>query len=856
MTNHWIDLRNSDCILIMGANPAENHPVSMRWVLKARDDNNATLISVDPRFTRTSAVADVYTRLRCGTDIALLGGMIKYILDNNRLHREYVVNYTNAAFLIHDEYDFDEVAGLFTGYDAEKRKYMKESWQYQLGEDGEPAKDPSLQHPKCVFQLMKKHYARYSFEAVSGVSGTPIEDLEKVYETFTATAAADKAGTIMYAMGWTQHTAGTQNIRAMAVIQLLLGNIGRAGGGVNALRGESNVQGSTDHCLLFHILPGYLKTPKASQQTLKEYNDKYTPKQLGKLSANWWGNYPKYSVSLLKSMFGAAATRENDFGYGWLPKLDDGTDYSWLTLFDEMYRGNIRGFFAWGQNPACSGANANKVRRALAGLDWLVSVNIFPNETGWFWQDENLGIEPKDIGTEVFVLPAAASVEKEGSITNSGRWMQWRYKAADPPGVSGKGALPDARIMNLIYVELKKLYQAEGGALPDPILELKWDYFNKAGECDVHDVAKEINGYFLEDVEFPEKGKRFKKGDLVPSFSYLKDDGSTSSGNWLYCASYTNEGNMAARRVRETEGIGLNPQWSWCWPLNRRILYNRASVDLDGRPWDEQTPVIRWVPVPINTAAADPKKGKWTGDVPDGGWPPMQVDPQNTRHPFIMKPEGHARLFAMELADGPLPEHYEPMESPLTVNPFNQQMLNPATRPFEGEHDGHAEPGSKEFPYVCSTYRVTEHWQTGVMSRHIPWLLELQPQLFVEMSKELAKEKKIEPGQRVWVSSKRGSLMAIALPTARLKPLQIVDPQTKEKIEVHQVGLPWCFGWLTPRGTGGLSANLLTPGIGDANTMIPETKAFMVNVEKAKPEDAPRGHLVPTRVPTKETGDG
>ncbi len=841
MTNHWIDIRNSDCILIMGANPAENHPCSFKWVLQAKD-NGAPLISVDPRYTRTSAMADIYARLRSGTDIAFLGGMLKYILDRDLIHRDYVVNYTNAAFLIADDFEFED--GIFSGYDPQTRKYDKATWKYQLAElpdgsaegtPGEPLKDPTLEHPKCVYQLLKKHYARYDLDTVSGVTGTPVDDLKRVFRTFAETAAPQKAGTIMYAMGWTQHTAGTQNIRAMAIIQLLLGNIGKAGGGVNALRGESNVQGSTDHALLFHILPGYLKTPKASLPTLAAYNAKYTPKPLGKLSANWWSNYPKYSVSLLKSMFGRAATAENDFGYAWLPKLDDAENYSWLSIFDEMYNGNIKGFFVWGQNPACSGANAGKVRQGLAKLDWMVNVNIFPSETGWFFQDKNLGIKPEEIHTKVFILPAAVSVEKEGSITNSGRWMQWRYKAADSPGQ----ATPDAEIINMIYQELKKLYQEEGGKFPDPIVNLKWDYFDQHGECDVHAVAKEINGYFLEDVEFPDQGKSFQAGDLVPSFAYLKDDGSTSSGNWLYCHSYTADGNMSARRTRETEGIGLNSQWAWCWPVNRRIIYNRASVDLMGRPWDERHPVI--------TFTGEVENGKyvtkqWEGDVPDGGWYPMQ-NPDGTMRDdsklaFIMKPEGHAQIFATSLADGPFPEHYEPLETPLTENPFSGRLLNPAVRKWIGEADPHAERGSEEFPYVCSTYRVTEHWQTGVMSRHCPWLLELQPQLFVEMSRELAAEKGIRPGERVWVSSKRAAVMAIALPTARLKPLRV------QGMTIHQVGLPWCFGWKMPPGTGGDSANLLTPNIGDANTMIPETKAFMVNIEKAAPEDAPPGHLV------------
>jgi len=823
MTNHWIDLKNSDCIIIMGSNAAENHPCSFKWVLQAKE-KGAKLINVDPRFTRTSSVADIYARLRSGTDIAFLGGMIKYITDNDLIHKDYVVNYTNGAFLIADDFKFDEIEGVFSGYNPETRKYDKGTWKYQMEADGEPKKDPTLQDPRCVYQLLKKHYSRYTPEKVSAVTGTPVADLKKVYETYAATGQSDKAGTIMYAMGWTQHTAGTQNIRTMAMIQLLLGNIGRAGGGVNALRGESNVQGSTDHCLLFHIIPGYLKTPKASQPTLEAYNTAYTPKTMGKLSANWWQHYPKYSVSLLKSMFGEAATKENDFGYGWLPRLDDGANYSWLTIFDEMYNGNIKGLFAWGMNPACSGTNVSKVRKALAKLDWLVNVNIFPSETGWFFQDKNLGIKAKNIKTEVFVLPAAASVEKEGSITNSGRWMQWRYKGANPPG----DAQPDAEIINKIYEELKKLYEG-GGAFPDPIVNLKWDYFDEHTHPEgvAHAVAREINGYFLQDVDFGAKGS-FKKGQLVPSFAFLKDDGSTSSGNWLYCQSYTEKGNMAARRDRkqtpEQAAIGLFPNWSWCWPINRRIIYNRASVDPMGNPWDPKRSVIAW------------KDGKWVGDVPDGGWPPLKnpddSDNPASRYAFIMKPDGHAQIFATTLADGPFPEHYEPLETPVTKNLFNNQMVNPAAKLWSGPADACSTCGSPDFPLVCSTYRVTEHWQSGVMTRHTPWLLEMQPQLFVEMSKELAEEKGIASGDQVRVCSIRGVVTAIAQVTARYKPMEImVDGVTKKK--VHQVGLPWHFGWKMPEdGSGGDSANMLTPNVGDANTMIPETKAFMVDISK------------------------
>ncbi len=801
MTNHWIDIRNSDCILIMGSNAAENHPISMKWVMKARE-KGAKLISVDPRFTRTSARADFYTSLRSGTDIAFLGGMIKYILDNKKYFEPYVSEYTNASFIVGDEYGFED--GLFSGYDPKKRAYDKSTWAFKTNGDGIPKKDKSLEDPRCVFQLLKEHFSRYTPEKVSEITGTPTEDLKQVYEMYSSTGAKGKAGTIMYAMGWTQHTVGVQNIRTMAIIQLLLGNIGVAGGGVNALRGESNVQGSTDHCILFHIWPGYLKTPSASLATLKAYNDKFTPKAADPKSANWWSNYPKYSVSLLKSFFGDKATKENEFGYSWMPKLDDGENYSWLMLFDAMFNGDIKGFFAWGQNPACSGANANKVRQGLAKLDWLVNVNIFDNETGSFWKGPEM--DPKSIGTEVFMLPAAASVEKEGSITNSGRWAQWRYKACDPPGE----ARPDGDIMTELMMKIRELYKKDGGKFPEPILNLKWDYITD-GKFDAHKVAKEINGYFQKDVEV--KGKKFKKGDLVPSFAFLQNDGSTSSANWLYCQSYTGKGNMMARRKKDDPtGIGLYSEWSWCWPVNRRILYNRASVDLKGQPWSTEHPVIKWT------------GEKWVGDVPDGGWPPM-VNEEKTKYPFIMKPSGFAHVFGPGRNDGPFPEHYEPLECPVPKNAMSGQFVNPTIKIFTGEMDTHLTCDPR-YPLVATTYRVTEHWQTGIMTRWQPWLLEAEPQLFVEMSEELAELRGIKNGDTCNVSSTRGEVECIAMVTTRFRPFKL------GKVTVHQVGLPWCFGWRQPK-EGGDSANLLTPNVGDPNTMIPESKAFMVNVKKA-----------------------
>ena len=821
MTNHWTDLENADVVLVMGSNAAENHPISFKWVTRAKE-KGAMLINVDPRFTRTSSKSDIYAPIRSGADIAFLGGMIKYIIDNKLYFDKYVKLYTNASFLVNPNFELPgDNAGVFSGYDPKTRKYDKASWSFQKDASGIIKKDPTLKDPNCVFQQLKRHFSRYDADTVSKITGTPKDLLMKVYKAYATSGKPGKAGTIMYAMGWTQHTVGTQNIRTMAIIQLLLGNMGVAGGGVNALRGESNVQGSTDHCLLFHILPGYLKTPSASLQTLKAYNDKFTPTTADPKSANWWGNYPKYSVSLLKAFFGSNATAGNDFGYGWLPKLDDGANYSWLTLFDEMDKGAIKGFFAWGQNPACSGANANKVRRAMGKLDWMVNVNIFDNETCSFWKGP--GMNPSQIKTEVFFLPCAGFFEKEGSITNSGRWMQWRYKAVEPAGES----LPDGEIISELVHKVKALVNAKGSKFPDPIMRMTWDYGPKKPDgslrkFDTHEVAKEINGYFLEDKNI--KGTLYKKGTLVPSFAFLQDDGSTSSGNWLYCNSYTEKGNMAARRNnKDTSGIGLYLEWSWCWPVNRRIIYNRASVDEYGKPWDKEQPVIYW------------NGSSWVGDVPDGGWPPLSNDAA-TRYAFIMKPEGHAHIFGPGLAEGPFPEHYEPLECPVEKNliPGNPIRISPTVKMFSKEGEGEGQDVfmscDPRYPLICSTYRVSEHWQTGLMTRWQPWLAELQPSMFVEMSKELANDKGIRNGETVTVKSARGEVDCVAIVTDRFKPF-IIAGQT-----VHQVGIPWHYGWSTtdyqngPGLTFGDSANLLTPTVGDSNTMIPESKAFMVNV--------------------------
>jgi len=795
MTNHWVDIKNSDCILIMGSNAAENHPISFKWVMKAKE-KGATLIHVDPRFTRTSAHADIYAPLRSGADIAFLAGLAKYIIDNDLIQKDYVVNYTNASFLLVDEFKFED--GVFSGYNPETGKYDKSTWKFQTDKDGLPLKDKDLKNPRCVYQMLKKHYERYTLDKVAEICGTPKELIEQVYKAYAATGKADKSGTIMYAMGWTQHTVGVQNIRAMAINQLLLGNIGMAGGGVNALRGESNVQGSTDHCLLVHILPGYLATPKASEQTFADYNKNHTPTTNDPMSANWWGNFPKYSASLLKAMW---PETDMEKSYMWLPKGEDGKNYTWLYMFDEMSKGTFKGFFAWGQNPACGGANSNKTREALAQLDWMVNVNLFDNETGSFWRGPNM--DPKAIKTEVFFLPCCAFIEKEGSITNSGRWMQWRYQGPEPMGETRS----DGHIIVELLEKLQAKYKKNPGKLADPVLNLSVDMWKDDHGFNSHKVAKLINGYFLKDVTV--KDKTYKKGELVPSFAFLQADGSTCSGNWLYCNSYTEKGNMAARRDKAQTDmqaeIGLFPNWSWCWPVNRRIIYNRASVNLKGEPYAPQKPVIKWT------------GEKWAGDVPDGGWPP------GSKHAFIMKPSGFSHIFGPGRADGPFPEYYEPLECPVIEHPFSKQLHNPTALQFKKEEKAVCDP---RFPFVCSTYRVTEHWQTGLMTRYQGWLIEAEPQMFCEISEELAELRGIANGDKVWVESVRGKVWAKAIVTKRLTPFTVMG-QT-----VHQVGIPWHYGWITPKN-GGDSANLLTPSVGDPNTGIPETKAFMVNVTKA-----------------------
>ena len=803
MTNHYIDIKNADVILIMGSNAAEMHPISFKWVLRAKEERGAKIIHVDPRFTRTSAQADYYVALRSGTDIAFLGGMIKYILDNNKYFEEYVRDYTNASFIVDEKFSFSD--GLFSGYDPATRKYDKSTWTIKLDDKGIPQKDPTFQNPRCVLQMLKAHYSRYDLEKVSAITGTPVEDLKTVYELYASTGVRDRAGTELYALGWTQHTVGVQNIRTMSIIQLLLGNMGIAGGGINALRGEPNVQGSTDHAILSHILPGYLKAPVASLATLEEYLKKNTPTTKEPQSANWYQNTPKYMVSLLKAWYGDKATKENDFGYTNVPKLDDGQDCTVLNMIDRMYEGKIKGFTCIGQDPAVSLPNTNKVREAFTKLDWMVHVNIFDNETASFWKGP--GMDPKKIKTEVFLIPAAASMEKEGSMSNSGRMLQWKYVAETPPG----DALSVGDLLYRLVNKLKESYKKQKGAFPDPIVNLVWNYADAKGNYDALATSKAVNGYFLEDVTIGDK--TYKKGQCVPGFANLQADGKTSCGNWIYSGAFTADGTnlMARRKKDDPTGLGLYPEWGWAWPVNRRILYNRASVDKDGQPFDPSRALLKWV------------DGKWVGDVPDGPWPPLS-DKEKGKLPFIMKPDGVGALFGPGLAEGPFPEHYEPLEGPLAKNLLSSQLSSPVIKIFKKECDLYSGCDPK-FPFVCTTYSCTEHWCTGAETRWMSWLTEAQPQAYVEISKELAELRGIKNGEKVRVESPRGKVECVAMVTTRFRPFK-VGGQT-----VHQVGLPYNYGWLVPKDCGD-TANLLTPTAGDANTMTPEYKAFMVNVTK------------------------
>lgn len=806
MTNSWVDIKNADFILVMGGNAAEAHPVGFRWAIEAKKQRGAKLVVVDPRFNRTASVADLYAPIRAGSDIVFLGGVINWLIANDKIHWDYVKAFTNAEVIVGEGYGFDE--GLFSGYDAEKGKYDRGSWSYELDGKGEVKTDPTLQNPRCVWNLMKAHYARYTPDVVTDLTGTPKDDFLKICAMLGETAVPDKVGTVLYALGWTQHTTGAQNIRTMAMIQLLLGNIGMPGGGVNALRGHSNIQGLSDLGLLSTSLPGYLTLPSEKDHPdYASYITKTTPKSQREHQLNYWGNTPKFFVSLMKWFWGDKATKDNNWGYDWLPKWDK--MYDVLQIMEMMYQGQINGFIVQGFNPMGSFPDANKVTEAFSKLKYMVIIDPITTETSTFWQNhgEMHNVDPAKIQTEVFRLPSTCFAEEDGAIVNSARWLQWHFKGAEPPGE----AKSDQEILGEIFVALRELYRKEGGKVVEPILNVAWNYRDPKGPTP-EELAMELNGRALADIPDPvDKTKLLaKKGEQLAGFAALQDDGSTMCACWIFSGCWTQAGNQMSRRDNTDTGLGNTPGWAWAWPANRRILYNRASCDVAGKPWDASRNLISW------------NGARWAGgDVPD-----FKVDspPSDGMGPFIMNPEGYGRLFSVDkLVDGPFPEHYEPMETPLGTNPLHPKVVNsPAVRIFKSDRDRLGK--HTEFPYVGTTYRLTEHFQFWTKSVRLNAIA--QPEQFVEISEVLAKEKGIVAGDWVKVSSNRGYIRAKAVVTKRMKPL------TVNKQTVHQIGIPLHWGWETVAKKGYLT-NALSPAVGDCNTQTPEYKAFLVNLEKA-----------------------
>lgn len=896
MTNGWVDIKNADMILCMGGNPAENHPCGFKWAIEAKKTRNAKLISVDPRFTRTSANADLFVQIRAGSDIAFLGGIINYAIQNNRIARDYLINFTNAAFIIKEGFKLPE-DGLYSGFDPATQTYDKATWNYEEGGNltgkvsgteaaagatseatassghapsqnaAQPAEgdkggagqghqaggpvaakaaegpkappslppntayDLTLQHPRCVFQLLKKQYSRYTPEMVSKITGASVDQFLKAADMFTSIRKdgdMKKVGTMLYALGWTQHTYGTQIIRTAAMLQLMLGNIGRAGGGINALRGHSNIQGATDMAGVFDILPGYLKVPNPSlDPDFATYLKRTTPtssKPSEWDSYNYWSNTPKFAVSFLKSMYGDAATKENDWAFHYLPKIE--RRYSWNDIWTDMYNGTVKGIFAFGMNGVMIGPDSQKNIDALKKADWLVVCEIYPDETSEFWRSPGITRDDmKNINTAVYRLPGAGFAEKDGNFVNSARWLQWKYVAVPPPGQ----ARVDQEILARIFLKVRELYQKEGGKFADPVLNLSWSYTTPQNPS-LSECAKEINGKALADVTDPATNQTIKAGQQLPGFAWLRDDGSTMCGNWLYSGSWTEAGAMTQRRgTDDPSGLGIYPNWAWSWPANRRVMYNRASCDGNGQPWDSSRKQIWW----------SESAQRWVGnDIPD-----FKADspPKDHMGPFIMNPEGVGRIFVplAGLADGPFPEHYEPFESPI-ANPLHaNQSNNPVVKKFKTPLDKFATLGD-EFNVVCTTYRLTEHYH--YWTKNNPMNVELVPEPFVELPEELASEMSITGGQKIKVTSARGVYIAKAMVTKRIKPMMIDGKKT------YQIGIPIHWGYRgiaedgaspeDPAGSGTpLTAhtptNMLSPTVFDPNAYTPEYKAFLVKIEKA-----------------------
>ena len=808
MTNHWVDIKNADLILIMGGNAAEAHPCGFKWVTEAKAHNKARLIVVDPRFTRSASVADVYAPIRTGTDITFLGGVISYLLTNDKIQHEYVKSYTDFTFIVREDFSFTE--GIFSGYNAEKHNYDKSSWDYEMGADGFVKTDPTLAHPRCVYQLMKKHYERYTPEMVARVCGTPKEKFLQICEMMASTATTNRAMTILYALGWTQHTVGSQNVRAGAMVQLLLGNIGIAGGGMNALRGHSNIQGLTDLGLMTQLLPGYINLPVDTEQTWDQFIAARASKPLRPNQLSYWQNADKFMVSFMKAWWGNAATAENHWCYDYLPKLDK--FYDMLQFFELMNQDKITGFICQGFNPLAAAPNKNKLNLALAKLKFLVIADPLATETSEFWRNfgEHNDVDPAQIKTEVFRLPTSCFAEENGSLTNSARWLQWHWQGAEPPGE----AQSDLYIMGELFTRMRAMYKADGGAFPDPILNLSWPYA-RPNEPTAEELAMEYSGKALKDLADPKDPTKItrKAGEQLAGFAELRNDGSTSSGCWIFCGAWGPTGNLMARRDNsDPTGIGNTVNWAFAWPSNRRGLYNRASCDPSGKPFNPDRKLISW-----NGTA-------WGGaDIPDFK---ADEDPAHGMGPFIMNPEGVARFFARGgMNEGPFPEHYEPMETPLAKNPLsaNQPLAlsNPAARVFDDDRKAFGKPD--KFPHAGTTYRLTEHFH--FWTKHARMNAIIQPEQFVEIGDALAKELGIESGNMVKVECNRGYIKAVAVVTKRLRMLEI------DGKPFHHVGVPihWAFKGLAKPG---FIANTLTNFVGDANSQTPESKSFLVRVEK------------------------
>jgi formate dehydrogenase major subunit len=827
MTNHWRDIRNADLILINGGNPAEAHPVGFRWFMKAKVERGARMIHVDPRFTRTSAVSDIHLRIRTGTDAAFFGGLINYVLQNRLYHEEYVREYTNAAFVVDKSYSFKD--GMFNGFDPETRSYDATTWKYETGPGGSTRSQQSprglgggtkpatgltwsagpnatfaridIDHPRSVMNLMRKHYARYTPEMVERITGIPRDQFLQVAKLVGETGRPDKVMTQVYAVGLTHHTTGSQMIRAAAVLQLLLGNIGRPGGGMNAERGHANIQGNTDNAISWEILPGYLKVPAPGQRTVSDYVEESASKKAHPRAMNFFGeNYGKFLVSLLKAWYGDKATKRNEFAFNYLPKPAGNS--SWISIFDQALQGKMEGLLLSGMTASSIGPDANQVQEALGKLKWLCVMDSLPTTSSEFWHAP--GINPSDVQTEVFVLPATHWIEKDGSFTNSGRWAQWKDQVLP----SEHESRHDHWMLAELFLRVRELYRQEGGKFPDPVMDLTFDYRDPA-KPELDEIAREVNG------------KALKSGKRLETFLDLADDGSTSAGNWIYTGSYPESGNQMQRRNgvqdpkrNDPTGMGFYPEWAWSWPANRRVLYNRASADPAGRPWDRSRAGIRW----------DAGQKLWVGDVPDYLPDADPSDPASPL-PFIMTGEGTGRLFSNGLVDGPFPEHYEPVESPIE-NPLHPEVsTSPATFLYDEAAGRPNRFGTAdEYPYVATSYRLTEH--EHYVTQHVERLVKLQPEAFVEIPAELAREKGIETGDTVRVFSKRGKMEVRALVTKRLGALTIDGRKT------FQIGIPIHWGYVGIKTGQHWLANALTPFVGDATVRTPEFKSFLVNVEK------------------------